>query len=173
MIDTQQKRIARLLIVDDDPRIQDYYREALTLSRSQDEMENELEIDEMFAILEEDNPLRQESAYCDAYIAAQGLEALRKSTEMIEAGTPFDLALLDMRIPPGIDGLETAKGLRRQNPDLPIIFVTAYSDYREEQLIEQLGHGHKMLHKPIDQNKLREEIRNTLPTSVLFGEPAE
>jgi CheY-like chemotaxis protein len=173
VIDTQQKRIARLLIVDDDPRIQDYYREALTLSRSQDEMENELEIDEMFAILEEDNPLRQESAYCDAYIAAQGLEALRKSTEMIEAGTPFDLALLDMRIPPGIDGLETAKGLRRQNPDLPIIFVTAYSDYREEQLIEQLGHGHKMLHKPIDQNKLREEIRNTLPTSVLFGEPAE
>ena len=173
MIDTQQKRIARLLIVDDDPRIQDYYREALTLSRSQDEMENELEIDEMFAILEEDNPLRQESAYCDAYIAAQGLEALRKSTEMIEAGTPFDLALLDMRIPPGIDGLETAKGLRRQNPDLPIIFVTAYSDYREEQLIEQLGHGPHMLHKPIDQNKLREEIRNTLPTSVLFGEPAE
>jgi CheY-like chemotaxis protein len=164
-----QHRLARLLIVDDDPRIHDFYREALSLSHNSDEAELEVDIDEMFAILEEDNPLQEEAAYCDATLANQGLEALRISNEMVEKGAPFDLALLDMRIPPGIDGLETAKGLRKQLPQLLIIFVTAYSDYRDEQLMEQLEQNYSMLHKPIGQQQLRDEISKALPSELQFG----
>ena len=90
---------------------------------------------------------------------------------MAAAGTPFDLVLLDMRMPPGIDGLETALGLREQNPNLPIIFFTAYSDYKNELLEEQIGEGFSLLRKPIDEALLRREIQKMLPDELCFELP--
>ena len=155
-----------LLIVDDDPRVIDFYREALQLPHTAAEQE----IDEMFALLEgEEEPhTTDDPSHCRAVTATQGLEALRLFSEMEEAGTPFDLVLLDMRMPPGIDGLEVAMELRAKCPDLPIIFFTAYSDYKDEYLQEKVGGAHSLLRKPIDHEVLRAEVERLLPNRICF-----
>lgn len=159
-----------LLIVDDDPRVIDFYREALLLPHEDKEQEVDLEMDEMFSLLEGDDPLDLEpeetlGSFCSAEVATHGLDALRIFSQKWKAETPFDLVLLDMRMPPGMDGVETALGLREYNQDLPIIFFTAYSDYSDRQIEEQVGGNYRLLRKPIDHEQLRAEIRQILGDS--------
>lgn len=171
MMSENLQREPHLLIVDDDPRVIDFYREALQLPHTQAEQAADQEMDEMFALLEgEDEPTTptEQRSHCRAVTATQGLEALRLFTEMERAGTPFDLVLLDMRMPPGIDGLEVAMELRAQRPDLPIIFFTAYSDYKDEYLKAQVGGQHSLLRKPISHELLRAEIERLLPERICF-----
>lgn len=61
--------------------------------------------------------------------AAQGAAAI----EVVEAAAP-DLVVLDYRMPPGIDGLEVARRLRRRWPDLRMLF---YSNYVRPELLRQ------------------------------------
>ncbi len=161
-------RVPRLLIVDDDPRILDFYREALDLARTEEELEANQEIDEMFSLLEEEDDEQEEDKpnRYHAVTATQGLEALRLFTEMEMAGTPFDLVLVDMRMPPGIDGLETALELRKKAPELPIIFFTAYSDYRDEHLEEKVGGRYRLLRKPMAHEDLIHEVEMLLPAEL-------
>ncbi len=166
-----EQREPHILIVDDDPRVIDFYREALQLPHTEAEQEAEQEMDEMFALLEgEDEPLHpsEQPGHCRAVTATQGLEALRIFSDMEETGDPFDLVLLDMRMPPGIDGLEVALELRLQRPDLPIIFFTAYSDYKDEYLKEKVGGEHSLLRKPISHELLRAEVERLLPERICF-----
>lgn len=161
-----------LLIADDDPRIIDFYRQALGLPPTVEEQEADQELDEMFSLLEGDDPFEEPApSHCSAVTVTQGLEALRLFEERAAAGSPFDLALLDMRMPPGIDGLETALGLREQAPDLPIIFFTAYSDHKDEHLEEQVGGNFCLLRKPIEEAVLRDQIRKMLPQGLCFEMP--
>ena len=167
---SDQNRQPHLLIVDDDPRVIDFYREALALPHTQAEQVADQELDDMFALLEgeEESQSLEQTSHCQVVIANQGLEALRIFAEMEEAGTPFDLALLDMRIPPGIDGLEVALDLRSKQPNLPILFFTAYSDYKEEYLQQQMGGNYRLLRKPISHELLRTEVQQLLPDHLCF-----
>jgi len=45
--------------------------------------------------------------------ADQGLAGIELAQVAFNAGEPFAIAFIDMRMPPGIDGLETAKRLTR------------------------------------------------------------
>ncbi|MFQ5934098.1 MAG: response regulator transcription factor [Dehalococcoidia bacterium] len=56
------------------------------------------------------------------HIAGSGEEAL----EVFDEASP-ELVLLDFKLP-GIDGLETAKRMKEQRPDVKIALVTAYAE---------------------------------------------
>ena len=56
------------------------------------------------------------------FIASSGEEAL----DAFDRVAP-DLVLLDFRLP-GIDGLETARRMKQQRPDVKIALVTAYTE---------------------------------------------
>ena len=60
--------------------------------------------------------------------AFQGIEALEKVRAARLADVPYAMAFLDMRMPPGWDGVETAERLWQEGPRLQIVFCTAYSD---------------------------------------------
>ena len=60
--------------------------------------------------------------------AYQGIEALEKVRAARLAGLPYAMAFIDMRMPPGWDGVETVEHLWREDPRLQIVFCTAYSD---------------------------------------------
>ncbi len=63
-----------------------------------------------------------------------GEEAVKKTVEAYEAGNRFDIILLDWKLP-GIDGIETARQIRKSLGDeIPILLVSAYdwSDMEEE-----------------------------------------
>ena len=54
------------------------------------------------------------------------------------SGRPYALAFVDMRMPPGWDGIETAANMWKEDPDLEIVICSAYSDYSWNDAIRRL-----------------------------------
>jgi PAS domain S-box-containing protein len=84
--------------------------------------------------------------------AYQGEEGLAKAQQAAAAGRPYALAFVDVRMPPGWDGVETSVRLWENCPDLQIVICTAYSDYSWNGMLARLGHNDKLviLKKPFD-----------------------
>ena len=77
-----------------------------------------------------------------AYQGAEGVELVEKA---LASGEPYSLAFVDVRMPPGIDGVETAERLWALCPDLQVVICTAYSDYSWEEMLGRLGHRDRLL----------------------------
>ncbi len=104
---------------------------------------------ELFGQTESNPPLRTVFTLDSAF---QGKEGLDKVQRAVTEGRPYALAFLDVRMPPGWDGIETAGKLWEVDPDLLIVICTAYSDYSWESMVERLGQTDKLLilKKPFD-----------------------
>ena len=70
----------------------------------------------------------------------------------VAAGRPYTVAFVDVRMPPGWDGVETIKRIWQTCPELQIVICTAYSDYSWKAIIEHLGETQNLviLKKPFD-----------------------
>jgi diguanylate cyclase (GGDEF)-like protein/PAS domain S-box-containing protein len=90
--------------------------------------------------------------------AFQGLEALGKVEEALAKDLPYAMAFIDMRMPPGWDGLETIERLWQVDPKLQVVLCTAYSDYSWENIAERLELGDRLLilKKPFDAIEIRQ-----------------
>lgn len=84
--------------------------------------------------------------------AFQGQEGLACLETALSAGRPYSLAFVDLRMPPGWDGIETISWLWKRDPDLQIVICTAYSDYDWQDIQRRLGLSHNLviLKKPFD-----------------------
>jgi PAS domain S-box-containing protein len=84
--------------------------------------------------------------------AFQGQEGLQKVQAAEEAGRPFALAFVDVRMPPGWDGVETISRIWQSHPQLQVVICTAYSDYSWEEMIRRIGKSDSLviLKKPFD-----------------------
>jgi signal transduction histidine kinase len=84
--------------------------------------------------------------------AFQGREGLQRVMAALEEKRPYAMAFLDIRMPPGWDGVETAARIWEKDPDLQIVLCTAYSDYSWTQMRERLGLSDRLLilKKPFD-----------------------
>jgi CheY-like chemotaxis protein len=88
--------------------------------------------------------------------AFQGQEGLAMAKRAAEEGNPYALAFVDVRMPPGWDGVETIGQLWKCCPELQIVVCSAYSDYSWEEMIHQLGHSPNLvvLRKPFDNTEV-------------------
>jgi PAS domain S-box-containing protein len=77
---------------------------------------------------------------------------LQKVQEAEEAGRPFALAFVDVRMPPGWDGVETINRIWQRHPQLQVVICTAYADYSWEEMVRRIGKSDSMviLKKPFD-----------------------
>lgn len=84
--------------------------------------------------------------------AHQGQEALEKLRTAFGENRPYALAFVDMRMPPGWDGVETVEHLWRADPRLQVVFCTAYSDHSWKEVLERLDVRDRLLilKKPFD-----------------------
>ena len=90
----------------------------------------------------------------------QGLLALEEASKAINYGNPYLIATIDMRMPPGINGLETAKRLIEIDPSIEIVIVTAYSDTSRMSMAKELGDGRfLLLKKPFDPDELTQIVQ--------------
>jgi len=149
-LDHQRQR--RILIVDDNRAIHDDFRKIFERAAGASELA-ELEAD-LFG----DAP-----AGCDgpAYRiddAFQGEDALQLVVEALQAGDPFDLAFVDMRMPPGWDGAETIERMWLEDSELQVVICTAYSDYSWCELFSRFGGRDNLLilQKPFDNSEVRQ-----------------
>jgi diguanylate cyclase (GGDEF)-like protein len=85
----------------------------------------------------------------DAY---QGDEAVRMVQNARMEGNPYALIFMDIRMPPGMDGVQTIAKIWAISPDVEVVICTAYSDYSWEQILFKLGQTDHLLFikKPFD-----------------------
>ena len=84
--------------------------------------------------------------------ADQGEQGAHIVEAAIAEGRPFSVAFVDMRMPPGWDGVMTLKRLWALDPELQCVICTAYSECSWEDILEQLGINDRLLllRKPFD-----------------------
>src|SRR5271154_180209 len=85
--------------------------------------------------------------------AMQGQEGFELVKAARKIGQPYALAFLDMRMPPGWDGLETLEHVFQEDPEIQVVVCTAYSDYSWEQMTQRIGKNDRVLilKKPFDR----------------------
>src|SRR5437870_12153640 len=90
-------------------------------------------------------PFQVDSAY-------QGQQALVMVEKALAVKRPYAMAFLDVRMPPGWDGIETARRIWAVYPDLQVVICTAYSDYTWADMSETIGPLERflILKKPFD-----------------------
>lgn len=137
----------RILIVDDNPAIHEDFRKILSPS---DYGEADLSATESVVFGEQGTPTRMPDF--QVAFAAQGEGAVKLVEMGLQQERPFAVAMVDVRMPPGMDGIETIKAMWRIQPDLQVAICTAYSDYSWDEIIDHLGVTHRLviLKKPFD-----------------------
>jgi PAS domain S-box-containing protein len=138
----------RILLVDDNPAIHEDFKKVLLNSQVRNDA-----LDEAEAMLFEEKPrAKHQAARFTIDSAFQGHEALEKVKKSIAAGEPYALAFVDVRMPPGWDGVETIERLWQEDPSLQVVVCTAFSDYSWETMSERLGVSDNLvlLKKPFD-----------------------
>ncbi|OYY89560.1 MAG: GGDEF domain-containing response regulator [Sphingomonas sp. 28-66-16] len=82
----------------------------------------------------------------------QGLDGVAALEASLAKGDPFAVAFIDVRMPPGIDGKETARRIRALDPDINIVIVTGYSDFSPIEISKVAGPADKIFYiaKPFE-----------------------
>lgn len=86
-------------------------------------------------------------------VAVRGDEAVTKA-----GGKTFDAVVLDYAMP-GMDGIETLRALRTQNPDIQVMLLTGQATVKATVEATKLG-AVDVLEKPTDIETLMEKIRD-------------
>ncbi len=137
----------RILVVDDNPSIHDDIRKILCGS----DRDDRALLDAKALLFEEPSEEVEEMVF-EVDSALQGQDGLAKVAEASSAGRSYAVAFVDVRMPPGWDGVETVTRIWQQFPDLQVVIMTAYADYSWAEMIKQLGRSDKLviLKKPFD-----------------------
>jgi len=154
----------RILIVDDNTTIHEDFRKILSPT---DYGETDLNMIES-AVFGNEQTSKSMPEFELAF-AAQGDGAVRLVEMGLQQARPFALALVDVRMPPGMDGIATIKSMWRIQPDLQVAICTAYADYTWDDIVDHLGISHRLviLKKPFDPIEVI-QIANALTCKWAF-----
>jgi CheY-like chemotaxis protein len=147
----------RILIADDDEHILDCYREAFGETDASDNFKT---LDALDAELFDQETDIVDAPKFNVVACKQGDDAISLAKEAANDGQPFDVVILDVRMPPGIDGVEAGSQIRELDPDVEIVFVTGYSDVPREELERRVPPPMRLhyFNKPISFMKLAEDV---------------
>jgi len=144
----------RILVIDDNPSIHQDFQKILTPPAERASL-NALESALFGAV-----PMRSAApAYpFEVDSASQGEEGLQRVREARRDGQRYAVAFVDVRMPPGIDGVETTARLWEEDEDVQVVLCTAYSDYSWEETRQRLGATQRLLilRKPFDNIEVRQ-----------------
>jgi two-component system, cell cycle sensor histidine kinase and response regulator CckA len=138
----------RILIIDDNPSIHEDFRKILGPADAK--LAEELDATEASLFGDHAGASSAQNFRIDS--AFQGQEGLEKVRAACAEGAPYAVAFVDVRMPPGWDGIETISRIWKEFPDLQIVICTAYSDYSWDEIAKSVGNTDKMLvlKKPFD-----------------------
>jgi diguanylate cyclase len=159
--------VPRLLVIDDNVAIHEDFRKVLC---------GALEKDAEDAFLAAEAALFGEVAEVSARAtftidsAYQGQEGVELARQAVEQARPYHLAFVDMRMPPGWDGLETIEHLWAVDPYIQVVICSAHADYDWMEVVQRLGHSDQLLvlRKPFEPIEVL-QCANAL-TSKWFNE---
>lgn len=136
----------RILVIDDNLAIHEDFRKILAPAAVADEL------DHMEAsIFGEESHVGQDEIF-ELRFADQGETGCYLVEQALAAGTPYALAFVDMRMPPGWDGLQTIEQIWKADPHIQVVICTAFSDHPWREIAARLGKTDRLLilRKPFD-----------------------
>lgn len=156
----------RILIVDDQPAIHDDFRKILLEPQGRS-----LDAHAEAILFKKANQVPQPRySLASAY---QGKEAIDLVKRARDEGQPFAVAFVDVRMPPGLDGVETIPQLWAADPRLQVVLCTAYSDYSWQEITRKLDPRDNfiVLKKPFDNIEVQ-QLAHTLTKKWNFTHQA-
>ena len=156
MIDTHVLN-RRILVIDDTPTVIDDYRKVLLPSENTQAVRSVRE-----TLFSEKLPLCHQEPFLVDF-AEQGSVGCDLVKQAINQNAPYAVAFVDMRMPPGWDGVETIERMWAIDPEIQAVICTAFSDHAWDELTSRLGHRDQLLilRKPFDPIEVR-QLANSL-----------
>ena len=135
----------RILVADDEPKILDLYQHVLSPDKAVNKQF--ADIDELAGKLfgKKENKKAAAPTY-DTVFCRQGNEAVAAVKASLKENRPFSVAFLDVRMPPGPDGIWVAQQIRNLDPNIEFVVVTGYSDVQPEEIAARVQPAQKLLY---------------------------
>lgn len=139
----------RVLLADDEMEILEAY--STVLAGPQVDGQAGRTLDDAAADLFGTKKPKKPVAQMDLVLCSQGDKAVSAVAKACGENNPFAAAIVDVRMPPGIDGVTAACRIRALDPDIFIVFVTGYSDISPSDITEKVPPAGKVLYmtKPV------------------------
>ncbi len=152
MIDDISKEQHRILIADDNESIHEDFEKIL--SYRSESVKKIPSFEEHFwgeGEKEEQNSMELLSQFKIDH-AYQGDEALQMVRKANDESFPYSLIFMDIRMPPGYNGITTVSRIWKEFPDIEVVLCTAHSEYTLNDIISQLGMTDQLMfiRKPFD-----------------------
>lgn len=144
-------RNRRILVIDDNQAIHEDFRKVLAQSN-----DNDQELADAEAALFGDTSPVEEVETFEVDSAFQGIEGLEMVRKAHRENRPYAMAFVDIRMPPGWDGVETIEHIWKEFPGLQVVICTAYSDYSWKMIVSRLRQRENLLilKKPFDATEV-------------------
>ncbi len=134
----------RILVADDEEIVLEVYREVLSPKKYTPETYSEVG---QLADKDVGEPVIYASSQSfDLTTCRQGDETVAAVKHSLEEQRPFAVVFLDVRMPPGHDGVWAAKHIRALDPYIEIVLVTAYLDIKLTDIAHRVPPAHKLLY---------------------------
>jgi CheY-like chemotaxis protein len=137
----------RILVIDDNRAIHDDFRKIFEpgLASAQP-------LAESGTALFGDSTMSVPRPLFQVEFASQGTEGAALVERALAENEPYAMAFVDMRMPPGWDGIETTTRIWQLDPRVQIVICSAHSDHSWESIHRHLGHSDRLLilKKPFD-----------------------
>lgn len=149
-----QPDLPRILAVDDEQDILDAYRQILCPEHNLRKSERQELATKLFG----QRSATPSTTKFDLVPCRQGNDAVETVKKAVEDNKPFGVAFIDVRLPPGQDGLWTAEHIRKLDPFVEIVIVTAYSDVDPSEISARVLPEDKLLYvqKPFRPQEIRQ-----------------
>jgi diguanylate cyclase (GGDEF)-like protein len=129
----------RILVVDDNLSIHNDFRRVLQHESAPKELDQaRVAIFGEFPSIDPHEPFEVDCV-------DQGRTALALVETASKGGRPYAVAFVDMRMPPGWDGLETVEHLWKVDSALQVVICSAYSDQPWDEIRDRIGRTDKLL----------------------------
>ena len=140
--------VPRILVIDDTPAIHDDFRKVLQPPVTSEDALRAADS----ALFTSSNIAAVQRTRFQVDSVYQGRDGLTAVQHALAEGRPYSLAFVDMRMPPGWDGVETIQQLWAVDPALQVVICTAYSERPWADTIRQFHHSDNLLilKKPFD-----------------------
>jgi signal transduction histidine kinase len=145
--------LTRILVVDDEQAITDEFQKVLASNSGQLSTFEQLD-SKLFG----NTHCAQQQGQYELTICHQGDAALEAVRLAQKNNTPFAVAFMDVRMPPGPDGIWAAQQIRSIDPDINIVIVTAFSDIDPQDISKRVQPADKLLYvqKPFYPQEIRQ-----------------
>ena len=145
------KKSDRILIIDDNEHVRDIVKSIVNHADNKSETVAMLKK----SLFDRDESKKPAPSVFRVDEASQGGKAIEMVKQAVADGDPYFIVITDVRMPPGIDGVETITDIRKIDPGIAVLIITAYSDYSDEDIITKFGPDKLLLlKKPFDDEDI-------------------